>query len=366
MKVKAAILYELGGRLEVEDIELADPKENEVLVKVSAAGVCHSDISVIDGVIPFPLPAVLGHEGSGVVESVGPGVDHLQPGDHVIFSFIPACGECFYCMRGMRNLCEPSLRLGGSLFDGTSRLTNGKGASVNHFSSTACFAEYTVVPEHGAIKIDPDVPLDNVALIGCCVTTGVGAVFNTAKVEPGSSVAVFGCGGVGLSIVQGAAISGAQPVIALDLWDERLDLARELGATHTINASTEDGTRQIREWTDGKGVDYAFEAIGNPDVFSQAYRSIHWGGTCVCVGVPAADAKLTFDSRLIMQERTIKGSLYGSSNPRVDFLNLVGLYSAGKLKLDQMVTGRFPLDRINSAFEDLRQGIGARSLIVFD
>ena len=266
----------------------------------------------------------------------------------------------------MRNLCEPSLRLGGSLFDGTSRLTNGKGASVNHFSSTACFAEYTVVPEHGAIKIDTDVPLDNVALIGCCVTTGVGAVFNTAKVEPGSSVAVFGCGGVGLSIVQGAAISGAQPVIALDLWDERLDLARELGATHTINASTEDGTRQIREWTDGKGVDYAFEAIGNPDVFSQAYRSIHWGGTCVCVGVPAADAKLTFDSRLIMQERTIKGSLYGSSNPRVDFLNLVGLYSAGKLKLDQMVTGRFPLDRINSAFEDLRQGIGARSLIVFD
>ena len=363
MKVKAAVLYELGGRLEVEDIELADP---EVLVKVSAAGVCHSDISVFDGVIPFPLPAVLGHEGSGVVESVGPGVDHLQPGDHVIFSFIPACGECFYCMRGMRNLCEPSLRLGGSLFDGTSRLTNGKGASVNHFSSTACFAEYTVVPEHGAIKIDPDVPLDNVALIGCCVTTGVGAVFNTAKVEPGSSVAVFGCGGVGLSIVQGATISGAQPVIALDLWDERLDLARELGATHTINASTEDGTRQIREWTDGKGVDYAFEAIGNPDVFSQAYRSIHWGGTCVCVGVPAADAKLTFDSRLIMQERTIKGSLYGSSNPRVDFLNLVDLYSAGKLKLDQMVTGRFPLDRINSAFEDLRQGIGARSLIVFD
>jgi len=301
-----------------------------------------------------------------MVESVGPGVDHLQPGDHVIFSFIPACGECFYCMRGMRNLCEPSLRLGGSLFDGTSRLTNSKGASVNHFSSTACFAEYTVVPEHGAIKIDTDVPLDNVALIGCCVTTGVGAVFNTAKVEPGSSVAVFGCGGVGLSIVQGAAISGAQPVIALDLWDERLDLARELGATHTINASTEDGTRQIREWTDWKGVDYAFEAIGNPDVFSQAYRSIHWGGTCVCVGVPAADAKLTFDSRLIMQERTIKGSLYGSSNPRVDFLNLVGLYSAGKLKLDQMVTGRFPLGRINSAFEDLRQGIGVRSLIVFD
>ena len=198
------------------------------------------------------------------------------------------------------------------------------------------------------------------------MTTGVGAVFNTAKVEPGSSVAVFGCGGVGLSIVQGAAISGANPVIALDLWEERLDLAKELGATHTINASTEDGTRQIRELTDGKGVDYAFEAIGNPDTFSQAYRSIHWGGTCVCVGVPAADARLTFDSRLIMQERTIKGSLYGSSNPRVDFPNLVALYSAGKLKLDPMITGRFPLERINVAFEDLRKGVGARSVVVFD
>ena len=366
MKIKAAVLYELGGRLEVEEIELAAPKEGEVLVKVVAAGVCHSDISVIDGVIPFPLPTVLGHEGSGVVESVGPGVDHVQKGDHVIFSFIPACGQCFYCLRGMVNLCEPALRLGGNLFDGTSRLTNGTGMSLNHFSSVSCFAEYTVVPRESAIKIDPEVPLDVVALIGCCVTTGAGAVFNTAKVSPGSSVAVFGCGGVGLSIVQGAAISGAQPIIALDLWQSRLDLAMELGATHTINASTEDGTRVIRELTGGKGVDFAFEAIGNPDTISQAYRSIHWGGTCVCVGVPPADAKLTFDSRLIMQERTIKGSLYGSSNPKVDFANLVALYSAGKLKLDQMITGRFPLERINGALEDLRNGIGARSVIVFD
>ncbi|MCI0844718.1 MAG: Zn-dependent alcohol dehydrogenase [Chloroflexi bacterium] len=364
--MKAAVLYELGGRLEVEEIELAAPKEGEVLVKVVAAGVCHSDISVIDGVIPFPLPTVLGHEGSGVVESVGPGVDHVQKGDHVIFSFIPACGQCFYCLRGMVNLCEPALRLGGNLFDGTSRLTNGTGMSLNHFSSVSCFAEYTVVPRESAIKIDPEVPLDVVALIGCCVTTGAGAVFNTAKVPPGSSVAVFGCGGVGLSIVQGAAISGAQPIIALDLWQSRLDLAMELGATHTINASTEDGTRVIRELTGGKGVDFAFEAIGNPDTISQAYRSIHWGGTCVCVGVPPADAKLTFDSRLIMQERTIKGSLYGSSNPKVDFANLVALYSAGKLKLDQMITGRFPLERINGALEDLRNGIGARSVIVFD
>ena len=366
MKIKAAVLYELGGRLEVEEIELAAPKEGEVLVKVAAAGVCHSDISVIDGVIPFPLPTVLGHEGSGVVESVGPGVDQVQKGDHVIFSFIPACGQCFYCLRGKANLCEPALRLGGSLFDGTSRLANGKGMSLNHFSSVSCFAEYTVVPQQSAIKIDPDVPLDVVALIGCCVTTGAGAVFNTAMVPPGSSAAVFGCGGVGLSIVQGAAISGAQPIIALDLWQSRLDLAMELGATHTINASTEDGTRVIRELTGGKGVDFAFEAIGNPDTISQAYRSIHWGGTCVCVGVPPADAKLTFDSRLIMQERTIKGSLYGSSNPKVDFANLVALYSAGKLKLDQMITGRFPLERINGALEDLRNGIGARSVIVFD
>ena len=365
MQVKAAVLYELGGRLEVEDVELEEPKEGEVLVKVAAAGVCHSDLSVINGVIPWPLPAVLGHEGAGVVEAVGTGVNHLKAGDRVIFSFIPACGRCFYCLRGRPNLCEPCLRLGGNLYDGTSRLTSAAGEPINHFSATSCFAQYTVVPQQGAIKIDTDAPLDKLALIGCCVTTGVGAVFNTARVEPGSSVAVFGCGGVGLSIIQGAAISGAHPVIAIDLREERLDLARELGATHTVDASREDAIRGIRDCTEGRGVDYAFEAIGNEETSSQAYRSIHWGGTCVMVGVPAADAKLTFDSRLIVQERTIKGSMYGSSNPRVDFLSLVELYSAGKLKLDSMVTRTFPLDRINRAFDDLREGIGARSVITF-
>lgn len=366
MKVRAAVLYELGGQLQVEDVELAGPREGEVLVKVAAAGVCHSDLSVINGVIPWPLPSVLGHEGAGVVEALGPGVTALKAGDHVIFSFIPACGRCFYCLRGKRNLCEPALRLGGNLYDGSSRWASSNGDSINHFSATSCFAEYTVVPQQGAIKVDADAPLEKLALIGCCVTTGVGAAINTAQVEPGASVAVFGCGGVGLSVIQGAAISGAQPIIAIDLVEDRLLLAKELGATHTVNASNQDPIRGIRDLTEGRGVDYAFEAIGLEETFSQAYRSIHWGGTCVMVGVPSADAKPTFDSRLVLQERTIMGSMYGSSNPQVDFLRLTSLYAAGKLKLDEMITSTYPLDRINRAFDDLRAGIGARSIITFN
>ena len=366
MKTKAAVLYQLGEPLEIEEVELQSPKPGEVLVKVAGAGVCHSDLSVIEGVIPYPLPGVLGHEGAGVVEALGPGVTGLQAGDHVIFSFIPSCGECFYCRRGKPNLCDTALRLGGNLYDGTSRLSNSKGETLNHFSATSCFAEYTVVPQQGAIKVGPDAPLDKLALIGCCVTTGVGAAINTAKVEPGSSVAIFGCGGVGLSVIQGAAISGAQPVIAIDLVEERLALAKELGATHTINASKDDAIRGIRDLTEGRGVDYAFEAIGREETFSQAYRSIHWGGTCVMVGVPSTEARPTFDSRLVMQERTIMGSLYGSSNPHVDFLKLTQLYEAGKLKLDEMVTRTRPLEQINAALDDLRVGLGARTVITFD
>ena len=366
MKISAAVLYELGGRLEIEELELEPPKEDEVLVKVAAAGVCHSDLSVIDGVIPWPLPSVLGHEGAGVIEEVGSEVEHLHAGDKVIFSFIPACGRCFYCLRAKPNLCEPALRLAGHLYDGSSRLSRADGLTINHFSAVSCFAEYAVVPQQGAVKIPTDAPLDKLALIGCCVTTGVGAVFNTARVEPGSLVAVFGCGGVGLSIVQGAAMAGAFRVIAIDLKEERLRLAEQLGATHTVDASREDAVRQIRELTDGRGADYAFEAIGRQDTFSQAYRSIRWGGTCVLVGVPSVDTKLAFDSRLVMQEKTIRGSLYGSSNPQVEFARLAQLYAAGKLQLDPMVTQTYELGQINQAFDDLREGIGARGVIIFD
>ena len=379
MKMSAAVLYELGGRLEIEELELEPPKEDEVLVKVAAAGVCHSDLSVIDGVIPWPLPSVLGHEGAGVIEEVGSEVEHLHAGDKVIFSFIPACGRCFYCLRAKPNLCEPALRLAGHLYDGSSRLSRANGQSINHFSAehyptrrsrqlstTPPSTEYAVVPQQGAVKIPTDAPLDKLALIGCCVTTGVGAVFNTARVEPGSLVAVFGCGGVGLSIVQGAAMAGAFRVIAIDLKEERLRLAEQLGATHTVDATREDAVRKIRELTEGRGADYAFEAIGRQETFSQAYRSIRWGGTCVLVGVPSVDTKLAFDSRLVMQEKTIKGSLYGSANPQVDFSRLAQLYAAGKLQLDPMVTQTYKLGQINQALDDLREGIGARGVIIFD
>ena len=365
MEVSAAVLYELGGPLKVETVRLQGPRDGEMMVAVAAAGVCHSDLSVIEGVIPWQLPTVLGHEGAGIVKAVGAGVTHVQAGDHVIFSFVAPCGQCFYCLRGKPNICEVSLRLGGQLYDGTSRLSSAQGEPINHFTGVSCFAEYAVVPQWGAVKITSDVPLDRAVLIGCCVTTGVGAVFNTARVEPGSSVAVLGCGGVGLSIVQGAALAGALKVIAIDLKEERLSLAQELGATHVVNASQEDGVSSIRELTGGRGVDYAFEAIGKEETFSQAYRSTRWGGTCVMVGVPPSDARLTFDSRLVFQEKTIKGSVYGSSNPRVDFPKLVELYRAGKLKLDPMVTQTYSLDQINDAFDDLRDGRGARGIIIF-
>ncbi|MBI4588839.1 MAG: Zn-dependent alcohol dehydrogenase [Candidatus Rokubacteria bacterium] len=365
--MKASILPDQNTPLVIEEVTLDAPKAGEVLVRIAASGVCHSDLSVIDGTLPLPTPIVLGHEGAGVVETVGPGVTSVKAGDHVVLSWRPQCSRCAYCLRGQPYLCDVAIQTGlaGAMLDGTRRLRRGAD-ELFHMTQTACMAEYAVVPESGAIAIDPDIPLDKAALVGCAVTTGVGAVFNTAKVEPGASVAVFGVGGVGLSVVQGCRIVGADPIVAVDLLDAKLEAAGRLGATHTVNAQSGDAPARIRDLTGGQGADYAFEAIGNPDVVNQAYDSVRRGGKVVVIGVANMMAQITVPHlTLVLQEKAVLGSCYGSARPQVDMPRLLRLYKAGRLKLDEMVTRTYRLEEVNQAFEDLRKGVNLRGVLVF-
>ena len=365
--MKAAVFYQYNAPLKVEEIEIDKPKRGEVLVKLAASGVCHSDLSVINGTIPFPPPpAVLGHEGAGIVEEVGGDVTAVKPGDHVILSWRPSCGKCGYCVTGRPQLCQTIAMplLQGYLPDGTSRLHKA-GRDIMHFTGVSSFAEYAVVPETGIVKIRPDVPLEAAALVGCGVMTGVGAVINTAKVEPGSSVAVIGCGGVGLNAVQGAALAGAEKIIAIDLNPKKLQLAKQFGATHLVNARDEDPVSRVLALTDGLGADYAFEVIGRADTAVQAYNSIRPGGTAVVVGVAKLDDMMTIPAVSLLQEKTLKGSIYGSARPSVDMPKLLNLYMNKKLKLDELVSRRIKLEEINSAFEWLEKGEVARSVIIY-
>jgi len=360
---KAAVLYEAKKPLVVEEIEIEEPRQNEVLVKVAAAGVCHSDLHFIEGLWPFPLPAVMGHEGAGVVERVGEGVTSVKPGDHVILSWVPSCGICRECVTGKPYLCS-----GGfpphAMKDGTSRLKKGD-RQLFHFTAVSSFAQYLVTHEAAMVKIRDDAPLDKVALIGCGVMTGVGAVINTAKVEVGSSVAVFGCGGVGLNVVQGADLAAAATIIAVDTLDNKLDMAKQFGATHLVNASKENPVTKIQEISGG-GVDYAFEVIGNPDVITQAFESVRAGGVAVVVGMPPVGSQVTLSAaRIFLSAKTLKGCNYGSTRFRVDMPMLVDLYMAGRLKLDELITRTYPLEGINDAFEAMKKGEVARSIIKF-
>ncbi len=365
--VKAAVMYQVGAPVTVEDVELMEPGPGEVLVRMVAAGVCHSDWSVLQGKIPIPVPAVLGHEGAGIVERVGPGVTSVSPGDKVIISWRPHCGRCFYCVTGRPILCDEATRarFQGTLFDGTTRFKKD-GRPVHHMAMAATFAEYTVIPETGAIKVRPDAPLEKVAVVGCAVITGVGAVTTTANVEVGATVAIFGCGGVGLSAVQGAVLCGASKIIAVDILDSKLELAGRLGATHLVNAGREDPVARIREITGGTGVDYAFEVIGNPDVMARAFEATRRGGTCVIVGVADRQARLSvspFD--LVLQEKRILGSLYGSLRPAVDIPRLVDLCLEGRIKLEPLITRQVGLSDLNDAFDRLIRGEAVRSIVTF-
>jgi Zn-dependent alcohol dehydrogenase len=363
--MRASVLYEQGKPLGVEELELEAPRTGEVLVRMVARGVCHSCLHAADGSWQgVPVPIVLGDEGAGVVEGVGPDVDGLLPGDPVILSWAPTCGRCRYCVIGRPNLCESRQPGRGVLPDGTTRMTLG-GRPVYHYGHVATYASQTVVHESCAIRIDKNMPLDRAALIGCSVMTGVGAVINTAAVPPGASIAVFGVGGVGLNVVQGGALVAAHPVIAVDVKAAKLEHARALGASHTVDASREDAVAAIRRVT-RLGADYTFVAVGNTRAVSQAIDALAPGGTCVLIGVPETGATVPMDVRpLVTGERVIRGSSYGSARTREDLPRLVSLYLAGKLKVDQLITRRYGLDEANEAFRALAAGELARGLIVF-
>ena len=363
--MRASVLFEQGKPLQIEELELEAPREGEVLVRMVASGVCHSCLHAADGSwTGVPVPIVLGDEGAGVVEAVGPGVRELRPGDHVILSWTPTCGRCHYCVIGRPNLCERRQPGRGLLPDGTTRMTL-RGRRVHHYGHVATYASATVVAESCAIRIDSAMPLDRAALIGCSVMTGVGAVINTAVVPAGASMAVFGVGGVGLNVVQGGAMVAAHPIIAVDLKDAKLDHAPALGATHAIDGSREDPVAGIRAIT-GRGADYTFVAVGDARAMTQACEALAPGGTCVFIGVPATGATVPLDPRpLVTGERVVRGCSYGSARTREDLPRLVALYRAGRLRIDELITRRYALEEANEAFRALADGELARGLIVF-
>jgi S-(hydroxymethyl)glutathione dehydrogenase / alcohol dehydrogenase len=359
--MKAAVLYEVEKPLVVDDVELEGPKKGEVLVKVAAAGICHSDLSFIEGRWRIRTPLVMGHEGAGVVDEVGEGVTQVQPGDHVIFSWVASCGVCRNCSRGKPYLCTNTPL--STMKDGTTRFKKGDQA-LFHQTGVSSFAEYTVADETSMVKIREDMPLDRAALISCGVLTGVSAVVNTAKVDLGSSVAVFGCGGVGLNVIQGAKLVGATKIIAIDKLDNKLAMAKDFGATHVINATTEDPVARIKEIT-GNGADYAFEVIGVPEVVAQAFDATDAAGTTVMVGMPPLRAPLTINTLGLFLGKTLKGAYFGSAHFRTEMPALVDLYMEGRLKLDELISRTYPLDRINDAFDAMKKGEVARSIIKF-
>lgn len=365
MQIKAAILTAPNTRLTVETVTLEDPREGEVLVRVLASGVCHSDYHVMNGATRHPLPAVLGHEGAGVVEAVGSGVTRVHVGDHVVLNWAPDCGECFYCQRGRPNLCETFTDpiWAGTMLDGTPRL-RWNGQPVYHYCGLAAFAEYVVVPQQSCVSIRKDVPLNVAALVGCAVSTGVGAALYTAQVRPGESAVVFGCGGVGLNVLQGAALCGAQTIIAVDTNETKLRLARQFGATHALLAD-EHTIAAIRALTSGRGADHAFEAIGLPAIQELGLSAIRPGGTLTLAGLSPMGTGTNLPGAIITrQEKVIRGSYYGTISASRDFPLFLDLYMAGKLRLDELISQEYRLEQINEAFDAMLTGQVARGVIV--
>ena len=357
--MKAAILTALNTPLDVrDDVSLGDLGPGDVHVKIISSGVCHSDVSAQNGTIPCGCPTVLGHEGAGIVQEVGPGVTDLASGDHVILSFVPACGQCIACQRGQSYLCGRSMEIAISphfMIDGN---------PVGGFTGLGTFAEELIISEDCLVKVDNDVPLDVVSLVGCGVTTGVGAAINTAQVSPGSSVVVFGCGGVGISAIQGARIAGAAEILAVDMVESKLDQAKHFGATHVC---TPDSLDQLKtEITAGEGFDYALECIGNPATIRATFDAARRGGTAVVVGVGRLEQQVTFNAfELFYTDKNLRGSMYGSANVRTFMPKLLRLWKAGKLDLESMISRRIQIDEINDAFSAMQEGKVIRSVIDF-
>ena len=361
--MKAAVLNSIPGVLEIEDIDIADPGPREVLIRTSAAGVCHSDLHFMEGKYPYPCPAVLGHESAGVVEAVGSMVHYVQPGDHVITCLSAFCGHCSQCTDGHLSLCENKatelVRQPGE----APRLSRG-GETVNQFLHLSSFAEMMLVHEQALVKIDKDMPLDKAALIGCGVTTGLGAVFRTAKVSAGESVCVVGAGGIGLAAIQGARIAGANKIIAVDMVESKLELAQAMGATHVVNASKIDAVEAVKDITRG-GVHHSFEAVGMKATAEQCFSMLRSGGQATVIGRIPVGTKIEVHGPDLLSEKTLTGSNMGSNQFRTDMPRFVDMYIDGRLKLDEMVSNTISLDEINEGFDAMKSGSVARSVIAF-
>ncbi len=374
MKIRAAVLHEMGAPapyatskpLKIETLDLDPPGEGEVLVQIKAAGLCHSDLSVIEGARPRPMPMAIGHEAAGIVKEIGSGVHSLAVGDHVVLVFVPSCGHCIPCAEGRPALCEPGAVANGSgtLLSGKRRLHEGK-TDVNHHLGVSAFADHAVVAANSCVKVDKTLSFEEAALFGCAVITGVGAVFNTAKVKAGARVAVIGLGGVGLNSLLAAVAAGARQVIAVDVRDDKLALAKQLGATHTVNATAPDAAEQIKAITSG-GVDYAFEMAGSIPALELAWKITRRGGETVTAGLPHPQKTMSFAPvQLVGEERTLKGSYLGSCVPLRDIPIYIDLYRAGKLPVDRLMSDKVKLDDINEAFDRLASGATVRQVIVF-
>src|SRR5881296_3599458 len=355
MNAMAAVMYETKKPLVVEEVELLEPRAHEVLVKWAANGVCHSDYHVINGDVPHPMTVVLGHEAAGVVVSVGPFVESVKPGDHVCSSYIPSCGKCSYCIGGQPTMCALRDKPRWLMLDGTTRFRKN-GTSLNHYLQVAGFATHSVLMEESVIPIRKDAPLDVVCLVSCGVLAGAGPVFNRAKVPPGASVAVFGCGGVGLNTIQAARLVGAGQIIAVDVVKQKLAWAEEFGATHVVDASKEDPVARVQALSGRSGVDFAFEVVGTQRTVEQALLSTHRGGTCVVVGVSPAGTRLSIDPGMLLQQRVLTGTSFGGGHQRTDVPLLLDLFMDGKYQLKELVSRRLPLAELNHAFDLMKRG----------
>ena len=366
MRTKSVVLYEFGQPVKVEELELASPAHDEALVRVMNAGVCHSDLHVRNGLFPMKLPRVLGHEGAGIVEEVGAGVKSIKPGDHVMLLWITACNKCYYCATGRPALCEEHAKNArmGSMPDGTYRFFAGD-RPINQNAFNGCMSQFTVMKEGALLPISKDIPMPIAAIVDCAVMTGVGAVIKTAQVQEGSTVAIFGMGGVGLSGVMGARLANAYKIIGIDVKADKLEMARKAGATDVVNAAEVDPVQAIKDLTGGRGVDSAFEMIGNAKVVEQAFEATARGGQTVIVGAASNEARISLPPRIFqLQERVVRGSLYGSAQLWSDIPRLLNLYRDGRLPLDMLITRHYQIDDVNEAFRALEAGeVAARCVL---
>lgn len=360
--MKAAVCEAYGQPLNVTDVDLAPPQTGEVKVAIRATGVCHSDLSIQQGKLPYPTPCILGHEGAGEVVEVGDGVTAVKPGDRVVAMWTPMCGECYMCRRGQTYLCE-GVRGMGMMDDGTSRLSKD-GKVILHGINSATFAEAAIFRQHAVVKIADDVPFEVAAVVGCGVLTGVGAAIYTADLKPGESVVVIGCGGVGINVIQGARLAGANPIIAIDTIADKLDMAKRFGATHLIDASTGNAQAEVMELTSARGADATFEVVGAPALQRMAFDMSRRGGRAIMVGAAGLTDEVTLPSMFLsLGEKTAKGCYYGSCDPKRDIPLFLDLWKAGKLDLEGLITKTAPLDAVNQAFEDMEAGKVIRTVL---